>query len=763
MFGGLELKGSNDNKKRDVDVQSVAKDLATNAVSGFSFLQTSAAPNTPNPPNPPTSGFSFLSSMEPSSIPVPEDVAPINSSFSFISSAPSTPSHGLNIMNNTVSSSGFSFVDAMVDNASLSANVSSYGSATVSSYGDDVLSLTAPTIIEPTTPAPVESFSQLNFLDTKQVDAGKGDLDSTHNVSSVAHTVSWGPSTVTDAKTTGEKLVSQDNDILSMKNPVQPIGQGIMFEGAAASKATGAIKKRSRTYKVGTGASDGSAPAGHEQATTSSVESHPQPESDATTVSTDDRHAPNQVTRPGSIAEEAEKALQKAAVFIEEKSAEAEIVKAADPIVKVPLVGIARAQSTSKDLAYEQAVAAAQEAKGIIKQSSGSSFMSGFFKRSSNNAPGMPTFSNHSSSSSTKTPSFIPSVKITSASVDTDIKVFSSSFNASNVKMESHQPVTPPDVPLSSSNHDNDKEIPSATILVKESEKHDTTSTQIVSPIPDAVKQVKMSVLPVHEEATSDIKPGESEHKNGSLAIKDRMNSSDSKVPTEPQTHGKYGLTVVPSNRPSSLLDAILNDFYSRCLRTNDLIERIKVRQMTHLSDLKAAEKELHLTSYRISQAESQQIIAAEREEFDLAEVLAADIEKYMMAKSEQERIVQKAHEAIKDLDKQQQSAIDTVAHEFCDVQEKLITFKKEQETVGRENVMAVLEQFALTSKRFSAENDRLTSDLKNIERDEVFVEQERKELENQISEQSQDLYNLRDTARYVTCVMSDDLYDLFR
>ena len=46
-----------------------------------------------------------------------------------------------------------------------------------------------------------------------------------------------------------------------------------------------------------------------------------------------------------------------------------------------------------------------------------------------------------------------------------------------------------------------------------------------------------------------------------------------------------------------------------------------------------------------------------------------------------------------------------------------------------------VLDKFTKTSKRLSAETDRLNNDLKHIERDEELVADEQKELEDVIAE----------------------------
>ena len=49
------------------------------------------------------------------------------------------------------------------------------------------------------------------------------------------------------------------------------------------------------------------------------------------------------------------------------------------------------------------------------------------------------------------------------------------------------------------------------------------------------------------------------------------------------------------------------------------------------------------------------------------------------------------------------------------------------------------LDFFAATSKRLSAEMERLNNDVKHTEQDKSIVEEERKELESTISEQSKD------------------------
>jgi hypothetical protein len=60
------------------------------------------------------------------------------------------------------------------------------------------------------------------------------------------------------------------------------------------------------------------------------------------------------------------------------------------------------------------------------------------------------------------------------------------------------------------------------------------------------------------------------------------------------------------------------------------------------------------------------------------------------------------------------------------------------------------LDKFAATSKRLSAETDRLNNDLKHIERDEELVADEQKELEDQIAEGTKEFEEKCAVARLV-------------
>jgi len=58
------------------------------------------------------------------------------------------------------------------------------------------------------------------------------------------------------------------------------------------------------------------------------------------------------------------------------------------------------------------------------------------------------------------------------------------------------------------------------------------------------------------------------------------------------------------------------------------------------------------------------------------------------------------------------------------------------------------MEKFATVAKHLSSEQSRLSSDERHLLRDEKLVQEERKELETAISEQTADLEKQRDSAR---------------
>jgi DNA repair exonuclease SbcCD ATPase subunit len=159
--------------------------------------------------------------------------------------------------------------------------------------------------------------------------------------------------------------------------------------------------------------------------------------------------------------------------------------------------------------------------------------------------------------------------------------------------------------------------------------------------------------------------------------------------------------------------------------------------------------------------AEAQQMAAAEAEDFELADRMGTVIDGHERERSELLSILENIGRALKQLEQQRQQEVDGVAKCFQNIQAKLKSFQKEQESKDTEDAAASLRRFSTLSKQLSAENERLQQDLKHIEKDEDLVAEERKELEKSISEQSGTYEKLRDEAKDKLKTVEEEIEEL--
>lgn len=174
-----------------------------------------------------------------------------------------------------------------------------------------------------------------------------------------------------------------------------------------------------------------------------------------------------------------------------------------------------------------------------------------------------------------------------------------------------------------------------------------------------------------------------------------------------------------------------------------------------------AATKGMALAARQAELATAQQSEAAEREDFELADKLAGIIDKHAADEKEQERILHNINLAVKELDAQREDVMKGLTQCFVDVQMNLRQFKNEREELEKNNGKKVNDKFQTTSKRLAAEEERLGMDLKHLERDEGLVEEERKELEGTIQEQTSDMEKLRDQAKERLERVNEEIQDL--
>lgn len=104
----------------------------------------------------------------------------------------------------------------------------------------------------------------------------------------------------------------------------------------------------------------------------------------------------------------------------------------------------------------------------------------------------------------------------------------------------------------------------------------------------------------------------------------------------------------------------------------------------------KTAEKQLRLIKQQIILTENQQTIAAEAEDFDLADRLAAVIGKHKSEEEELSAVLAEFERALGELDRQQVGLVHGVTDCFKDIRSRLVRFKEEQETRKKEENLKV-------------------------------------------------------------------------
>ncbi|KAL3778935.1 hypothetical protein HJC23_012393 [Cyclotella cryptica] len=186
---------------------------------------------------------------------------------------------------------------------------------------------------------------------------------------------------------------------------------------------------------------------------------------------------------------------------------------------------------------------------------------------------------------------------------------------------------------------------------------------------------------------------------------------------------------------PREKMNVILANFASSTKSSTELVSRLRMQREKLIADRLAAEKTQQYAAQQIAFAESLQTKAAEEEDFEAADRLASVIETHTQEQQAHMEICKAIDKKLDQLGKEQEEAVKRVASCFGEVYDKLKGLEVEQEGKRKEDGKDVLDQFAATSKRLSAETERLNTDLKHIERDEELVAEEQKELEGQIAD----------------------------
>mmetsp|Transcript_13150 Transcript_13150/g.19916 ORF Transcript_13150/g.19916 Transcript_13150/m.19916 type:complete len:1217 (-) Transcript_13150:1275-4925(-) len=214
---------------------------------------------------------------------------------------------------------------------------------------------------------------------------------------------------------------------------------------------------------------------------------------------------------------------------------------------------------------------------------------------------------------------------------------------------------------------------------------------------------------------------------------------------------------------PGVQLAKIIDEFSVRSQNATCAMGELRQERASLFERRLLAEKQQRLAIQQISQAEAQQMEAAEQEDFDLADRLAAVIEQHEKEKAEYSKILDHIKNLISTLEQKRVNTGKSLVSCFEGVQGRLKEFLEEQENSDIKDSSEVMKKFEADTKRLAAENERLVADLKNIERDETFVAEEKEELEASITEQTGGIEVLRDAASAKLKGVNDEIEELRR
>ena len=750
MFGGLEIKGNADKKEEKEEALAPPP-------SGFSFLSstTSLDPDPEPEPEPakPSSGFSFLSSttqnetktsanQSDEKIEEDEDSAPTSSGFSFLSTSAANPiettaekveeeKEEANTAEKAATApSGFGF---------LSSNAVSDTTATAVDSSEGKKDDAASAVPEPQSVGiSSTNESMFSMLNLKSADTPKP-----------APAMSMVKATAPAMK---PPLPSSADDILSLANPSQLTGSGIVFGGAAKPKV---VKKRVRGKKIGAKATNMASVAPVTPVTMSipgpvpvPVPSQPdEPPVLASETSETRDTIGKENSEKRQFTDDANQAASRAEEFISSRqpnsnssytgrySDKSSIVEDyGDSGAGASASAGAKDDETSED--YERAKAAAQEAMKTSsaprKMGFGGGF-GGFFKRSlSNSSPASSITGEKEKTPFEKTLMKIPVYGERKASDD-------SSYESDG------------------GSDDDYGERENKLTIQRECEREREHEREIAKHDEERLRRQEQGMLRLK---------AEKEAMENQYAEKQRLEEEHRAQLEQNRTNEdrrKKEKEEAAKRTPAQLLQNLLDVFAEKSQSATLAVGTLRQERSAMLEKRTMAEKQERLSTQQIAQAEKQQMEAAEQEDFELADQLAAVIEQHKAEQEERAQILKKIESLVQDLDDEKIDVGKRVWTCFITIQKDLQQFLDLQEKSDLTDSSDLWKKFETVTKSMAAANERLSADLKNIERDEGFVKEERTELEAKISEETSGIENSRDVANGKLKVINDEIEELRR
>ena len=222
-----------------------------------------------------------------------------------------------------------------------------------------------------------------------------------------------------------------------------------------------------------------------------------------------------------------------------------------------------------------------------------------------------------------------------------------------------------------------------------------------------------------------------------------------------------WGVKAVapPPPSPRQLMDIILQQFASDVRRAMNKVGELRQQRNMLLEERFVALAKERLAVQQIVQTETQQMDAAEHEDFELADRLQVVLEGHNREKAECTAILDNIGKALAQLDEQTPRVVYGVTKCFETVALDLEDFKSKQKQA--DDPSDVMARFAATARQLSSENERLMGEAKHLERDEALVKMERKELDDAIADQTAELEKLREESRENLTKVEREMDDL--
>lgn len=486
-----------------------------------------------------------------------------------------------------------------------------------------------------------------------------------------------------------------------------PAGSGISFGGARVVSTGGVkrTKRRNRATKVGVGASQSSLPA------PAIIKSEaPKEVSKESPIPISTSVASTSVNSEKNTREAASEAVRQAENFMHSKMSGSQN-SPSSPTASVP--GLMQNFSTdSTDEIMKAAKAAAEEAKAISSKHGGiGSRFGGFLRRTK--TPPVPSINTAAPIASFETSR---TTTVTQSEVKALPKVSEQEAKSAVV-----QPVAQP------------KAAPAA--MVKAETKPVWTDTKTI----ELRNTVQITTLP---------------NKYTSKGVE---NSAFTQVVSK--TAAPLQIPIIKN--PEDKFEDIMKKFSTEVEVSMERVSQLRQQRSTLIEERYVSFAKERLATQQISQAEAQQMTAAEEEDFELADQLQSIIDAHVQVKNEFAGFLASLNSALEEIDLQKTKVADQVIFCFKNVQEKLKDFKKEEKEKESHDKSETLKKISAISKQLSTEHERLQQDLKHLERDEKLIGEERTEVDTSISEQTGEFENQKKESCQNLAIAEEEIEEL--